>query len=66
MLYGSPASGSGNQGVYIIRWDFNDFFMFHVFSPSGKMSFMTGALQSQKGKNQVKNEDLLELLYGCM
>jgi hypothetical protein len=23
--------GTTIQGVYIIRWDFNEFFMFHVF-----------------------------------
>jgi hypothetical protein len=28
---GHPIFDQYGQGVYIIRWDFNDFFMFHVF-----------------------------------
>jgi hypothetical protein len=38
-------------------------FMFFFFPEN---VLYAGALQSQNGKNQVKNEDLLELLYGCM
>jgi hypothetical protein len=46
------------QGVYIIRWDFNDFFYVSCFFPLRKISATMGALQSQNGKNQVKIEDL--------
>jgi hypothetical protein len=31
VLRGEFSEASSRQGVYIIRWDFNEVFMFHVF-----------------------------------
>jgi hypothetical protein len=42
------------QGVYIIRWDFDDYFMFHVISGMENTLYTGGAAVAKLQKSSKK------------